>query len=79
MKTRTILRSMLAMAIALPMSLYAQTDVNREKYPDYSDKTNPDWSLMQHTHMQKSAATNSLLYPTLTDRATIRLKKPRAI
>ena len=56
MKTRTILRSMLAMAIALPMSLYAQTDVNREKYPDYSDKTNPDWSLMQHTPMQKSAA-----------------------
>ena len=47
---------MLAMAIALPMSLYAQTDVNREKYPDYSDKTNPDWSLMQHTPMQKSAA-----------------------
>lgn len=44
------------MAIALPMSLYAQTDVNREKYPDYSDKTNPDWSLMQHTPMQKSAA-----------------------
>ncbi|MBR3878207.1 MAG: hypothetical protein IKJ23_08505, partial [Bacteroidaceae bacterium] len=56
MKTRTILRSMLAMAIALPMSLYAQTDVNREKYPDYSDKTNPDWSLMQYAPMQKSAA-----------------------
>ena len=47
---------MLAMAIALPMSLYAQTDVNREKYPDYSDKTNPDWSLMQYAPMQKSAA-----------------------
>ena len=44
------------MAIALPMSLYAQTDVNREKYPDYSDKTNPDWSLMQYAPMQKSAA-----------------------
>ena len=45
MKTR-FLKSIIALAVALPMSLSAQTDVNRAKYPDYSDKTNPDWSLM---------------------------------
>ncbi len=44
------------LALALPMALSAQVDVNREKYPDYSDKTNPDWSLMQYAPMQKSAA-----------------------
>ncbi len=49
-------RTILALALALPMALSAQTDVNREKYPDYSDKTNPDWSLMQYASMQKSAA-----------------------
>ncbi len=56
MKTRRLLRSLMAAALSLPMALSAQTDVNREKYPDYSDKTNPDWSLMQYASMQKSAA-----------------------
>ena len=56
MKTRRFLRSLMAAALSLPMALSAQTDVNREKYPDYSDKTNPDWSLMQYASMQKSAA-----------------------
>ncbi|MBP3408841.1 MAG: DUF5013 domain-containing protein [Bacteroidaceae bacterium] len=49
-------KTILALALALPMTLSAQVDVNREKYPDYSDKTNPDWSLMQYAPMQKSAA-----------------------
>ena len=56
MKTSRILKSLLAVAVALPMSLSAQVSVNREKYPDYSDKQNPDWSLMQYASMQKSAA-----------------------
>ena len=46
MITKNFLKSILALAVALPMSLSAQVDVNRAKYPDYSDKANPDWSLM---------------------------------
>ena len=56
MTTIKRLKTILALALALPMTLSAQVDVNREKYPDYSDKTNPDWSLMQYAPMQKSAA-----------------------
>ena len=56
MTTIKKLKTILALALALPMTLSAQVDVNREKYPDYSDKTNPDWSLMQYAPMQKSAA-----------------------
>ena len=56
MTTIKRLKTILALALALPMALSAQVDVNREKYPDYSDKTNPDWSLMQYAPMQKSAA-----------------------
>ncbi|MBQ8336047.1 MAG: DUF5013 domain-containing protein [Bacteroidaceae bacterium] len=46
MRTGKIMRALLAAAMVLPMSLNAQVEVNREKYPDYSDKTNPDWSLL---------------------------------
>ena len=46
MTTKNFLKSILALAVALPMSLSAQVDVNRATYPDYSDKINPDWSLM---------------------------------
>ncbi|MBE6285751.1 MAG: DUF5013 domain-containing protein [Bacteroidales bacterium] len=56
MTTIKRLKTILALALALPMALSAQIDVNREKYPDYSDKINPDWSLMQYAPMQKSAA-----------------------
>lgn len=56
MTTIKKLKTILALALALPMALSAQTDVNRAKYPDYTDKTNPDWSLMQYVPMQKSAA-----------------------
>lgn len=50
------INTLIVATLALPMFLFAQTDVNREKYPDYSDKTNPDWSLMQYAPMQKSSA-----------------------
>ena len=53
MKTK-FLKSIIALAVALPMSLCAQVDVNRAKYPDYSDKTNPDWSLMPQQSAQKA-------------------------
>ena len=58
MTTQSTFKTILALAwaLALPMAMSAQTDVNRDKYPDYSDKTNPDWSLMQYIPMQKSAA-----------------------
>ena len=56
MTTIKKLKTILALALVLPMALSAQVDVNRDKYPDYSDKTNPDWSLMQYTQMQKSAS-----------------------
>ena len=49
-----ILKSMLAIAVALPIGLNAQVSVNREKYPDYSDEKNPDWSLMQYAGPMKS-------------------------
>ena len=45
MKRKKLFAAMLAAAM-LPTGIMAQTDVNREKYPDYSDKTNPNWSLL---------------------------------
>ena len=64
MATKKILKTMLALAVALPMSAGAQVDVNRDMYPDYSDKTNPDWSLMKPAGASKSNA-NDL--PILTN------------
>ena len=54
MTRKNIFKSILAAAIALPMSLCAQTDVNRATYPDYTDKTNPDWSLMPQQGASKA-------------------------
>ncbi|MBQ5644420.1 MAG: hypothetical protein IIV04_01820, partial [Bacteroidaceae bacterium] len=54
MTKKNILKSILALAVALPMSLSAQVNVNRATYPDYSDKTNPDWSLMPQQGAQKA-------------------------
>ena len=48
------MKTIIALAIAVPMSLYAQVDVNRAMYPDYTDKTNPDWSLMPSKGVQKA-------------------------
>ena len=55
MKTVKILNVLLSVAIALPMALSAQTDVNREKYPDYSDIYNPDRSLLESSTAQRAA------------------------
>ena len=54
MKTIKRMKTIIALAIAVPMSLYAQVDVNRAMYPDYTDKTNPDWSLMPSKGVQKA-------------------------
>ena len=54
MTTKNILKSILALAVALPMSLSAQVNVNRATYPDYSEKTNPDWSLMPQQGAKKA-------------------------
>ena len=54
MKTKNFLKNILALAVALPMSLSAQVNVNRATYPDYSEKTNPDWSLMPQQGAQKA-------------------------
>lgn len=59
MATKKILKTMLALAVALPMSAGAQVDVNRDMYPDYSDKTNPDWSLMKPAGASKSNASRT--------------------
>ena len=55
MKTVKLLNVLLSVAIALPMALSAQTDVNREKYPDYSDIYNPDRSLLESSTAQRAA------------------------
>ena len=59
MTHKKLFKSILAAAIALPMSLCAQIDVNRATYPDYSDKTNPDWSLMPQQGAQKAQQKNA--------------------
>ena len=48
------LKVLLMASAMLPVSLWAQ-QVNRSKYPDYSDKTNPDPSLMKPRHMSARA------------------------
>lgn len=58
MKMNQIFRVALALFIALPMGLSAQSGVNRETYPDYSDSVNPDMTMLGHAGMQKSAARN---------------------
>ena len=57
--TTNVFKTILALAIALPMSLCAQTVVNRELYPDYTDKTNPDWSLLPQQDAKKSQRANA--------------------
>ncbi|MBO5866227.1 MAG: DUF5013 domain-containing protein [Bacteroidaceae bacterium] len=57
MTHKNLFKSIIAVALALPMSLFAQVDVNRATYPDYSDKTNPDWSLMPQRGTDKAQRT----------------------
>ena len=44
---------MLFFALALPINIVSQTDVNREKYPDYNDRLNPDYTMLQTAASQK--------------------------
>ena len=46
------LTTILAFALALPINITAQVDVNREKYPDYNDRVNPDYTMLQTTAVQ---------------------------
>ena len=47
-----------ALLFGSPMIMTAQqtVDVDRTKYPDYSEKFNPDWSLMPQTQEAKAPA-----------------------
>lgn len=56
MNTRSLTIAILFITLALPISTIAQTDVNREKYPDYSDCVNPDYTMLQTATAQKSAS-----------------------
>ena len=56
MNTRSFIKGILALAIALPIGVTAQIDVNREKYPDYNDCINPDYTMLQTATAQKSAS-----------------------
>lgn len=49
MKKTNLSTLLLSLVVALPMTAWAQIDVNREKYPDYTDKLNPDWSMLEAT------------------------------
>lgn len=46
MKRIKILLILLFVAVGLSQTALAQVDVNREKYPDYTDKLNPDRSML---------------------------------
>lgn len=47
MNTRSLTIAILFITLALPISTIAQSDVNREKYPDYNDCLNPDYTMLQ--------------------------------
>ena len=54
MAFKSYIKYILALTVALPMSLCAQVDVNRVTYPDYSERGNPDWSLMPQKGSNKA-------------------------
>lgn len=47
MRKTNLFRLLLSLLVALPFTAWAQVDVNRAMYPDYSDKLNPDWSMLE--------------------------------
>ena len=53
MNTRSLTIAVLAFALALPINAIAQINVNREKYPDYSDCINPDYTMLQTAAVQQ--------------------------
>ena len=61
MKTKSLAIAILAFVLALPINTTAQTDVNRGKYPDYSDCINPDYTMLQTATAQaiRSAAVSA--------------------
>lgn len=78
MTTRRFAKALMALAIALPMGMNAQVDVNREKYPDYSDKINPDWSMLEKNNAMKSAARtgNATQRPAYVNNAELKFFPP---
>ena len=46
MKKHTLATLLAALLLGSPMTAQQAVDVDRTKYPDYTEKTNPDWSLM---------------------------------
>ena len=59
MKRNTLATLFATLLLGGAAALNAQTvDVDRTKYPDYSDKVNPDWSLMRPQGEAKAPARN---------------------
>ena len=56
MSAKSFFKSIMTVAVALPMCITAQIDVNREKYPDYTDKLNPDYTMLQKPTAQSGMA-----------------------
>lgn len=52
----SFIKNIIAIAMALPICMVAQTGVNRSKYPDYTDCLNPDYTMLQQSTMQRSAS-----------------------
>ena len=73
------LKQWLLASALLPTALCAQVAVDRSKYPDYSDKVNPDPSLMQVKRSGTRAImpTQSTFLPSSTKQA-VRAALPRA-
>lgn len=55
MKKTNLFRLLLSLLVALPFTAWAQVDVNRKMYPDYSDELNPDWSMLETASGAKRA------------------------
>ena len=52
MKNKSLSILALAFALLLSINTVAQTDVNRNKYPDYNESVNPDYTMLQTTAAQ---------------------------
>lgn len=57
MRKTDILRFLLLLAVALPLAAWAQTHVNRDKYPDYSETLNPDMTMLEKSSGNRAKAT----------------------
>ena len=68
------LKKLLLLSALLPTAAWSQ-NVDRSKYPDYSDKVNPDPSLMQPRKMRGKAASVTGL-PDYVNNAETRYFRP---